>query len=205
MGTPAINELLERARRDDRDALNGLVTRLYGIVWDWFRVLSGDPHRSSDLTQEVFAVFCRRGPYRTARDVPALVAWLREATRRTWLGDARSRRRDRGPDGGGRLVEVPAPEPEPPDVAERNENVAVLRLCLAELSAELREVLVLSAIRGLAFRTIAEQLGTTEETARWRAWKARARLVELLDGMKPGLAERVGRPKAPDRDTWPGA
>jgi RNA polymerase sigma-70 factor, ECF subfamily len=44
----------------------------------------------------------------------------------------------------------------------------------------LRGAFLLRVEEGLSFREIADVLGLTEETARWRVFKARQRLLSLL-------------------------
>ena len=51
---------------------------------------------------------------------------------------------------------------------------------LARLPAEFRAALLLRAEGGLSFREIAEVLDLTEETARWRVFKARQKLMKVL-------------------------
>jgi RNA polymerase sigma-70 factor (ECF subfamily) len=45
---------------------------------------------------------------------------------------------------------------------------------------EFRAALLLRVEQGLSFREIAEVLDLTEETARWRVFKARQKLLALL-------------------------
>ena len=40
--------------------------------------------------------------------------------------------------------------------------------------------LLLRVEEGLSFRQVAEVVGTTEETARWRVFKARQKLMDVL-------------------------
>ena len=51
---------------------------------------------------------------------------------------------------------------------------------LGRLPAEFRAALLLRVEEGLSFRQIAGVLRTTEETARWRVFKARQKLMEKL-------------------------
>ncbi len=51
---------------------------------------------------------------------------------------------------------------------------------LGRLPPEFRAALLLRAEQGLSFRQIAEVLDLTEETARWRVFKARQKLLALL-------------------------
>jgi RNA polymerase sigma-70 factor (ECF subfamily) len=48
------------------------------------------------------------------------------------------------------------------------------------LPTDFRAALLLRVEEGLSFRQIAAVLGTTEETARWRVFKARQKLMDAL-------------------------
>jgi RNA polymerase sigma-70 factor, ECF subfamily len=49
-----------------------------------------------------------------------------------------------------------------------------------DLPSEFRAALLLRANEGLSFREVARILKTTEETARWRVFKARQKLMKVL-------------------------
>jgi RNA polymerase sigma-70 factor (ECF subfamily) len=49
-----------------------------------------------------------------------------------------------------------------------------------ELPSDFRAALLLRVHEGLSFREVAKVLGTTEETARWRVFKARQKLMKVL-------------------------
>ena len=51
---------------------------------------------------------------------------------------------------------------------------------IGRLPAEFRAPLLLRVEEGLSFREIAAILDTTEETARWRVFKARQKLLSVL-------------------------
>ena len=51
---------------------------------------------------------------------------------------------------------------------------------LSRLPTDFRAALLLRVEEGLSFRQIAEVLNLTEETARWRVFKARQKLLGLL-------------------------
>ena len=60
------------------------------------------------------------------------------------------------------------------------EALQVIAEAVAKLPADFRSALVLRAEEGLSFRHIAEVMGITEETARWRVFKARQKLMAVL-------------------------
>ena len=63
-----------------------------------------------------------------------------------------------------------------------------LARAVGRLPTEFRAAFLLRAEEGLSFREIADILETTEETARWRVFKARQKLMEVL---APQMSEKL--------------
>jgi RNA polymerase sigma-70 factor (ECF subfamily) len=63
---------------------------------------------------------------------------------------------------------------------ENREALEVVHQAVADLPADFRSALLLRVEEGLSFREVAKILGTTEETARWRVFKARQKLMKVL-------------------------
>ena len=68
----------------------------------------------------------------------------------------------------------------PVDQAVSREALRLLAEAVAQLPADFRAAFLLRAEEGLSFREIASVLGLTEETARWRVFKARHKLLSVL-------------------------
>ena len=60
------------------------------------------------------------------------------------------------------------------------ENLQVLTRAVGRLPPDFRAAFLLRVEEGLSFREIASVLETTEETARWRVFKARQKLMDVL-------------------------
>jgi RNA polymerase sigma-70 factor (ECF subfamily) len=60
------------------------------------------------------------------------------------------------------------------------EALQELARAVNRVPVEFRGPLLLRAEEGLSFRQIADILGLTEETARWRVFKARQKLLQVL-------------------------
>jgi RNA polymerase sigma-70 factor (ECF subfamily) len=56
----------------------------------------------------------------------------------------------------------------------------MLARAVGRLPTEFRTAFLLRAEQGMSFRQIAEVLDLTEETARWRVFKARQKLLTVL-------------------------
>ncbi|HMC88367.1 MAG TPA: sigma factor-like helix-turn-helix DNA-binding protein, partial [Gemmataceae bacterium] len=62
------------------------------------------------------------------------------------------------------------------------ETMQLLARAVGRLPAEYRAALLLRAEEGLSFHQIALVLGIKEETARWRVFKARQKLMGVMAG-----------------------
>lgn len=79
-----------------------------------------------------------------------------------------------------------------PDVVERAETAEQVRLSMAELPEQYREVLVLRDVEGLDTEQTARFLGTSENNIKTRLHRARLALRELVDEKLRGPASRGG-------------
>jgi RNA polymerase sigma-70 factor (ECF subfamily) len=64
--------------------------------------------------------------------------------------------------------------------AENREVLEVVQKAVAELPSDFRAALLLRVYEGMSFREVAAALNTTEETARWRVFKARQKLMKVI-------------------------
>ena len=76
--------------------------------------------------------------------------------------------------------DLPDREQGPAERAEHSEERALLAEAVTRLPADFRVAFLLRVEEGLSFRQIANVLGLTEETARWRVFKARQKLLRVL-------------------------
>jgi RNA polymerase sigma-70 factor (ECF subfamily) len=84
-------------------------------------------------------------------------------------------------------------------VAETLTREALVEIsqALHRLPSDFREALLLRVTEDYSFREIAEILDITEETARWRVFKARQKLKQILDpDLQPPASPRSGRKKS---------
>ena len=68
------------------------------------------------------------------------------------------------------------------DLTDRNrrESLQLLARAVGRLPADFRSAFLLRVEEGLSFRQVGEVLGITEETARWRVFKARQKLLSVM-------------------------
>jgi RNA polymerase sigma-70 factor (ECF subfamily) len=165
--------LIARAQQGDRPAFAALVERYWDRLYRWLYHLSRDRHAAEDLAQETFLkALAALGRFRPEG---SFAAWLFRIAHNAFANQCRSaRRREPLPD------DLAGRGPGPPEQAAGREAELGLARALAQLPTDFRAALLLRAEGGLSFRQIGEALDLTEETARWRVFKARRRLLELL-------------------------
>lgn len=184
MDRSALDELLERARRREPDALGRLVDLYAARVYGLLVRLTGDRDAAEDLLQETFLRVCRMiGEYQHDN---RFESWLMRIAANLARDRARQRRR-RGvtspldDDEVGQHGELsPPPLPRPDEVLEAAEAGDRLEAALARLSDPEREILVLRHYADLSFREIADLLGVPLGTALARAHRALGRLRVLM-------------------------
>jgi RNA polymerase sigma-70 factor (ECF subfamily) len=166
--------LVRRAQRGDRPAFAVLVEHYWNRLYRWMYHLSHDRHLAEDLTQETFLkAFAGLARFRAGSNFRA---WLFRIAYNNFLNQCRedARARQVFPE------EVRTPERGPDEQAMSQETLRLLARTVGRLPPDYRAAFVLRAEEGLSFRQIADVLDLTEETARWRVFKARQKLMEVL-------------------------
>jgi RNA polymerase sigma-70 factor (ECF subfamily) len=168
-------EWIRAAQSGDRDAFAHLLERYWDRLYRWLYHLTRDRHTAEDLTQETFLKAL--GAMHSFRPGTNFRAWIFRIGHNNFVNQKRSERRAKhqlpedaaAPDVGG--VET---------TTENREALEVVNKAVADLPADFRAAIMLRAEEGLSFKEVAKILGTTEETARWRVFKARQRLMKVL-------------------------
>ena len=167
-------DLIRRSQGGDRPAFAVLIDRYWDRLYRWLCRLTRDPTAAEDITQETFlkafAAVARFEPGSNFR------AWLFRIAHNNFVNQRRAARHNRQP-----LVPEVAEEPRGPvgEVLSR-EALRLIADAVAKLPSDFRGALTLRLDEGLSFRDIAAVLGITEETARWRVFKARQKLMAVL-------------------------
>lgn len=157
-------DLVLRCRRD-RAALHGSFHALYerhaGKCLRFLRSLTGSDERAKDCLQETFLrVYHQLDRYDPARPFgPWLYGIARHVAQDLARRDAR---RPAEP-----LAAEPAAGAAPPE-AERREVGTLVRQAVGALPANEREVLLLKHVEGLTFDEVAEAVGCSVRTAKYR-------------------------------------
>jgi RNA polymerase sigma-70 factor (ECF subfamily) len=166
--------LIRSAQQGDRSAFAALVERYWDRLYRWLYHLTHDRHQAEDLVQEAFLKAL--GHLDSFRAGSNFRAWLFRIAHNAWLNEAR--RNGRGREA---LPEhLPGQEEGPVEQVLTRESLQMLARAVGRLPDEFRAAFLLRAEEGLSFRQIAEVLDLTEETARWRVFKARQKLMNAL-------------------------
>ena len=168
-------EWIRAAQAGDRSAFAQLVERYWDRLYRWLYRMTRDRHAAEDLTQETFAKAL--AAVRTFRPGSNFRAWVFRIGHNNFVNQKRADRRPMHAlpeDLAGQLANVAE------DAAEHRETLEVVMRAVAELPPDFRAALLLRVEEGLSFRDVAKVLGTTEETARWRVFKARQKLLKVL-------------------------
>lgn len=184
--------LVQQSQQGDRQAFAELIERYWDRLYRWLHHLTHHRETAEDLAQETFMkAFAHLDSFRAGSNFRA---WLFRIAFNGCVNqrkiDARSRQffpenlADRGTG--------------PVEEAMTQEALQLLARAVGRLPGEFRAAFLLRVEEGLSFREIAGVLDTTEETARWRVFKARQKLMEVLaPQFEP---EESGPPRSVNRE-----
>jgi RNA polymerase sigma-70 factor (ECF subfamily) len=159
----------------DRNAFARLVDRYWEPVRRWLFGLTGREHAAEDIAQDTFLKAWTALP--TLRDVRLFRVWLFQIARRCWID---ARRRSGAVKKFPLIADVPSGDSGPLHGMIEDETQQQLQLALATLPSSYRAAYLLWTHEELPYSEIAQILGVSEETARWRVCKARQSLKEKL-------------------------
>ncbi len=175
MNPPADHLLMLRVRDGDVSQLGVLFERHSGALFNFFLRLTGGKQLSEDLVQEVFV---RMLKYRhTYRDNGSFTTWMYKIARHVRFDELRKRKLEIALEEDEEFPPVSS-LPAPGDQIERDQEVRRLRGALMRISADKREVLILSRFRLMKYEEIAELLGCEVGAVKVRVYRA---IRELRD------------------------
>ena len=168
-------EWIRAAQAGDRSAFAQLVERYWDRLYRWLYHLTRDRHAAEDLTQETF--LRALAAVKSFRPGSNFRAWVFRIGHNNFVNQKRAERRTK------HQLPDDAAAPDVNAVENNTENREVLEVvqrAVDDLPAEFRSALTLRVYEGMSFRQVAHVLKTTEETARWRVFKARQKLMKVL-------------------------
>lgn len=168
------SDWIAAAQAGDRAAFARVVELYWDRLYRWLYHLTRNRHHAEDLAQETFLkALAGLDSFRPGSNFRA---WLFRIGHNNFVNLKRGERR----------IGHPLPEAaaefavSAPDAAADREALRAVEKAVSELPGEYRAALLLRVDEGLSFKEIAAALNTTEETARWRVFKARQKLVRTL-------------------------
>jgi len=169
------HELVRRAQQGDESAFADLVARHERRAWRVARNLVPSNEDASDLVQDAFLrVFRSLDRFDFSH---AFGTWLYRIVTNLAIDHLRKRRptfSTTGPDEEEADPELVDPRLEAPSEAlEREETADEVRACLDTLAPHFQSALVLRDLEGLPCPEIAEIVGATHVTVRWRLHRGR--------------------------------
>jgi len=185
----AMDDLLERCRRGDEDAVRVLVERFGPAARDLAAAILKDRHLAEDAVQAAFvAALARLGQLREAE---AFAAWLRQIVR-TQAHRILRKRQERCEE----VAEPVANEASPEEFLQQRELQELVRQTLARVSQAGREAAELFYFEEYSVMQIARRLGVPEGTVKRRLHDVREQLRNLLLGhiIDPEDADRPAKP-----------
>ena len=188
-------DLMVSFQQGDRESFEKLVRRHQVGLFNFFhRLLFHNRELAEDLTQEVFfRLYLHAGSYvATAK----FTTYLYRIARNCWIDHVRKAGRrgthhslDVEDEDGGRYSDrFAGREPEPLDVAERNDAVDWVNRGIETLPEEQRLVFVLGEIQGMKYADIGETLNIPVGTVKSRMHVAVQRLRKFLT--RHGIEDR---------------
>ncbi len=163
-------------RDGELDALGQLFERHHGPLFGFLVKLTGNRSAAEDITQIVFQ---RMLKYRhTYRDNGSFTAWMYHLARRSAADHFRKSAAAPAATDPNDLNEHADDRPNASDDAAARDEQALLRVALARLDRDAREVLLLSRFQELSFAEVATILECSVGAAKVRAHRA---LRELRD------------------------
>ena len=195
-GRAEIEDLVERAQQGEIEALNELFTRYHATMVDQARRRLGprlkQKEEADDLAQTTFREATRDFAQYRYRGEGSLLRWLLQILQNKirdkaeyYSAGKRDVSRERSTDESTDAREGQRIEPSSGDLSvtkavQRQEEFAILREALSELSADHRKAITLVFFQGLTLRQAGERMdGRSEDAVRMLLRRAEARLREL--------------------------
>ena len=176
--------LIRRIAGGDQLAMQTLFVRHRVALYRWLLRLVGDEALAEDLLSDVFLDVWRHAAKFEVRS--SVSTWLLAIARHKAMSALRRRTNDPLDD------EIMAEIPDNADSAEvilqKQDDIAVLRQCLTQLSPAHREIIDLVYYHEKSIAEVAEIIGAPQNTVKTRMFYARKRVTELLECHLPLVA-----------------
>jgi RNA polymerase sigma-70 factor (ECF subfamily) len=174
---PDANQLLEKARRGDREAAGELIELFYERIYAFLRRLTANEADAADLTQRTFGRVWQALPGFAGRS--SVASWMHSIAYHAYVDWRRlDRRTEPRPDEW--WAARAAAEARPDEVVSRNDLAATVYGLVDELEPELRHTVQLHYYQDLTLQETADALGVATSTVKYRVRQALAELQRKL-------------------------
>lgn len=175
------HELMQAVRNGDLKKLGTLFERYQVPLYNFFLRLGAGPQTGEDLVQEVFLRILK---FRTTyRGESKFTTWFFQIARNVFFDYQRKTgRTENREDIDDLATEAPSPE----EMAAKQDEAAMLRQALQNISPEKREAIILSRFHHLNYEEIAEITGTKLSTVKIRVFRG---LKELAKSYRKRIGE----------------
>ncbi len=185
----ADRELTARCLAGDDEAWERLLKTYSGRVYNLCYRFTGSTSTAEELTQEIFVkIFQTLASFDPAQG--PFGVWLHRVTRNHLVDHYRRTSRDRATvsldDDAGIIHPRAAPSAGPATRVESRERRELIQAALAELSPDMREVVILRDLQDLDYAEIAQVLGLPAGTVKSRLNRGRMELGRALKRMLKG-------------------
>ncbi|MGD0165687.1 MAG: sigma-70 family RNA polymerase sigma factor [Gaiellaceae bacterium] len=168
--------VIRRAQKGDERAFAVIVRNYEAPVFNYVLRMVGSRSLAEDLTQDVFLRVYQglRGYSLRAK----FTTWLFQVAKNRVVDEMRAV--ERRPRAAVTIDEMPQLEVLDAPI-EQSEAIATLWRAVEELSLDLREAMLLRDIAGLSYNEISDALNVTLATVKWRIFKAREEVQQVLE------------------------
>ena len=175
----ALETLLERVSRGDRDAFDGVYTAVAGSVLGLVRRVLRDPAQSEEVTQEVLIEVWRSAARFDPRQGSAM-SWIMMLAHRRAVDRVRSAQAAADREHRAAVRDHSPAFDEVTEQVERRLEREQVRRCLGQLTELQRESVTLAYYRGCTYRETADLLGAALGTVKTRLRDGLIRLRDCL-------------------------
>jgi len=186
--------LVQKWRKGDATAIEKLVCKYQGRIYNLILKICSNPDDAAELTQDTFVKllenidkFESRSAFYTWAFRIAVNLTLNYRKRKATVGftslDAETASDNEQARQGLAAILSDDKSPDPAQVAENKELCDLIRKGISKLDDEHRTIIVLRDIEGMDYEQIAEVLGTELGTVKSRLSRARAALRQILEAL----------------------
>ncbi|MBL4642420.1 MAG: RNA polymerase sigma factor [Flavobacteriaceae bacterium] len=177
MDTLSDNAIMLKVKMGETFRLGLLYERYKKRLFGFFFQMNRDANLSEDLVQNVFIRILK---YKhTYTEDSKFVTWIFQIARNTNYDNYRKEKKNRHQDIDEIEYSVTTSETIESEIT-KSENESTLQLALNQLSAEKKELLMLSKFRELKYKEVGEIIGCSEGAARTKVHRALNELKEVF-------------------------